>query len=140
MPPAPTASGSSGTAAQLLLTPRSGAEAAGRRLLLQLCLVCGVLWAGALACASLVQPVSRRLCNLSYVLWAAAHNVMMLALLVGVDLLASIPATTQVMGAIFQPILLIRTGRSHRWQSLRVAPRHVVTTHPSCSFASLCRC
>lgn len=58
------------------------------------------LWAAALASSVLIQPVSRRLVNMPYILWAAAHNVLIVALLFAVDQFASMAATSQVRPSI----------------------------------------
>ncbi len=68
--------------------------------LLQLLALDGFLWAAALACAVLVQPISRRLVNMSYVLWSAAYNVMVVALLFAVDEFASMAATSRLLSAV----------------------------------------
>ncbi len=56
----------------------------------------GFLWAAALAASVLIQPISRRLVNMPYILWTAAHNVLIVALLVAVDQFGTMAATSQV--------------------------------------------
>lgn len=76
---------------------RPSSPPTARSLLLRLLATTALLWLAALSSSQLLlQPVSRRLCNLPYVLWAAAHNVLVLLLLLAVDLFASIPAKSQV--------------------------------------------
>jgi glucosaminylphosphatidylinositol acyltransferase len=70
-------------------------ELEARAALWRLLALDGFLWAAALASAVLIQPISRRLVNMPYILWAAAHNVLIVALLVAVDQFASMAATSQ---------------------------------------------
>jgi glucosaminylphosphatidylinositol acyltransferase len=59
-----------------------------------------MLWAATLLSAALIEPISRRLVNLPYVLWAASHNVLVVGLLLAVDALAPIPATSLTLKAV----------------------------------------
>jgi phosphatidylinositol glycan class W len=71
-------------------------EADARRAVLRLVVLDAALWGLMLAARGWIQPISRRLVNLPYVLWTAAHNVLVLTLLVAVDTFASVPATSHV--------------------------------------------
>lgn len=75
-------------------------EVEARRALLQLVVLDAGLWLAAAASCAAVQPISRRLVNMSYVLWSAAYNVMVVTLLFAVDEFASMAATSRLLGAV----------------------------------------
>lgn len=52
-----------------------GCSCASHRWLLKLFAATAVLWAALWAVSAGVQPVSRRACNASYILWMLAFNL-----------------------------------------------------------------
>lgn len=75
-------------------------EAEARRAFLHLVVLDAGLWLAAAASCAAVQPISRRLVNMSYVMWSAAYNVMVVTLLFAVDEFASMAATSRLLGAV----------------------------------------
>eukprot|EP00752_Nemacystus_decipiens_P016520 g14766.t2 len=60
----------------------------------------GVLWALTLITKACVQETSRRMVNLTYVLWVCAHSMLMLGLLMVVDSLSLTRPISQILAAI----------------------------------------
>jgi len=75
-------------------------EAEAKRALLQLVVLDAGLWGATALSCTLVQPISRRLVNMSYVLMSSAYNVMVIALLLAVDRFASMAATSRLLFAV----------------------------------------
>jgi len=69
--------------------------------LIKVVIVDAVVWAllgGSVA--AFHQPISRRLVNLPYVLWVAALNLFLLALIMATDIWASLPPDSSLMASI----------------------------------------
>lgn len=59
-----------------------------------------ILWGLTLLSEGLIQDTSRRMVNLTYVLWVGAHSTLMLSLLMLVDIISSNPSRSQILSAI----------------------------------------